>query len=99
MIVAKQPSSYPARKQLLWKESQDCTSDMYTQDLEYQRRLSRTEIPDLLRNLPKDYVIPSKSVRISPQPTIRKPMDNWNEQISGWNSTYDSGAMNDKTIG
>src|SRR6266404_4373673 len=99
MIVAKWPSSYLAKKQLLWKESQDCTSDTYIQDLEYQRKLSQTEIPDLLQSLPKDYAIPSKYARISPQPTTHRPMDNWNEQISGWNNTYDSGATNDKMIG
>src|SRR6266404_107596 len=99
MIVAKQPSSYPAKKQLLQKESQGCTSDMYTQDLEYQRRLSRTKIPGLLQSLPKDYAIPSKYARISPQPTTHRLMDNQNEQISGWNNTYDSGVTNDKTIG
>src|ERR1700761_7002528 len=72
---------------------------MYSHGLGSPRRSSQIEIPDSRQNSPKNCANPSRYTRTYPQHTPHEQMANQSVPISGWNSTYGSGATKDKMTG
>ena len=99
MTAPKRRSSSPAMRQLMRKEWPPCTSEMFTPIMASLDASSPIETPDSPPLLPEVYVKLLTSIRMCPPLTTLKLMDNRSDQISGWNNTYDTGAMHNKTIG